>query len=200
MTAEPLQVPLFPLSSHVLPGGTMRLRIFEPRYIRMVKEACAQTPPGYIGMCMFNETGDIATNSHVHRIGTLATVIDFEAMPDGLLGITVAGQQLFAVEAIETAADGLRMGTVTPFPAWPEMVLDSVYQDLAEQLTLVYERYPELGQTPTREQLNCANWVAQRWLEILPVNADLKQRLLNESSCEPALHYLRELVRANCND
>lgn len=200
MVAEPLQVPLFPLSGHVLPGGTMRLRIFEPRYIRMVKEACAQTPTGYIGMCMFDENGDVASNTHIHPIGTLATVVDFETMPDGLLGITVAGQQLFTIESIATAVDGLRMGSVVPFPAWPEKRLESSYKELAEQLEIVFQRYPELGPAPTAAQLNCANWVAQRWLEILPMRSQIKQNLLNEASCEPALHYLRELVRANDDD
>lgn len=200
MTTEPLKVPLFPLSGHVLPGGQMRLRIFEPRYLRMVKEACAQSPTGYIGMCMFNDAGDVAENTHIHRIGTLAKVIDFETMPDGLLGITVAGERLFAVEAVETAADGLRIGAVVPFNAWPEHPLSDEYSELAEQLTAVYTRYPELGEQPTAKQLGCANWVAQRWLEILPVSAEIKQTLLNEASCEPALHYLHELVRANCDD
>lgn len=200
MIIEPLKVPLFPLSGHVLPGGQMRLRIFEPRYLRMVKEACAQNPPGYIGMCMYNDAGDVASNTHIHRIGTLATVVDFETMPDGLLGITVAGQQLFAIEAIDTAADGLRVGQVIPFSAWPDYHLADTYPELGEQLTTVYQRYPELGPLPSAQQLDCANWVAQRWLEILPVSAEVKQQLLNEASCEPALHYLHELIRANCDE
>lgn len=200
MTNEPLKVPLFPLSGHVLPGGQMRLRIFEPRYLRMVKEACGQNPPGYIGMCMYNEAGDVAANTHIHRIGTLATVVDFETMPDGLLGITVAGEQLFSIDAIDTASDGLRIGQITPFRAWPECSLSDAYADLANQLAAVYERYPELGDSPSSKKLKCANWVAQRWLEILPVSAEVKQQLLSESNCEPALHYLHELVRANCDE
>ena len=30
---------LFPLSAHLLPGGIMPLRIFEPRYQRMIAES-----------------------------------------------------------------------------------------------------------------------------------------------------------------
>lgn len=200
MQAEPFKVPLFPLSGHVLPGGKMRLRIFEPRYLRMVKEACAQNPTGYIGMCMFNDAGNVNENTHIHPIGTLARVVDFESLPDGLLGITVAGERLFRVEHIETAADGLRVGAVQPFPNWPEQQLSSDDRMLAEQLQVVYERYPELGEQPSTAQLQCANWVAQRWLEIIPVNAQIKQALLSESNCAPALQYLGELIRANCDD
>ncbi|MGL4715609.1 MAG: LON peptidase substrate-binding domain-containing protein, partial [Aeromonas sp.] len=34
-----MQLALFPLSAHLLPGGIMPLRIFEPRYQRMIAEA-----------------------------------------------------------------------------------------------------------------------------------------------------------------
>lgn len=40
-------IPLFPLSAHLLPGGRMSLRIFEPRYTRMIKQACA-TDSGFV--------------------------------------------------------------------------------------------------------------------------------------------------------
>ena len=33
------QVPLFPLSAHLLPEGRMYLRIFEPRYIDMINDS-----------------------------------------------------------------------------------------------------------------------------------------------------------------
>ena len=33
------QLPIFPLTSQVLPEGRMKLRIFEPRYIRLVKDS-----------------------------------------------------------------------------------------------------------------------------------------------------------------
>ena len=52
--------PLFPLSAHLLPEGRMALRIFEPRYVRMVKQACAANS-GFV-MCMLNASGDKETN------------------------------------------------------------------------------------------------------------------------------------------
>jgi len=35
-----MQIPLFPLSTVVLPGGQLPLRLFEPRYIDMVMVYC----------------------------------------------------------------------------------------------------------------------------------------------------------------
>ena len=56
-------IPLFPLSAHLLPGGGMSLRIFEPRYTRMIKQACA-SDSGF-GICMLNSKGDKDKNEKV---------------------------------------------------------------------------------------------------------------------------------------
>ena len=90
--------PLFPLSAHLLPEGRMALRIFEPRYVRMVKQACAENK-GFV-MCMLNANGDKNLNEHIHKIGTYAQVVDFDMLDDGLLGIKVAGSHLVEVSSI----------------------------------------------------------------------------------------------------
>lgn len=187
------QIPLFPLSAHLLPGGQMRLRIFEPRYVRMVKEVCA-TANSRIGMCMLNEQGDKATNEHIHGIATSAEIIDFEKLPDGLLGITVAGRELIKIEAIETASDGLRTGCVEKIHHWPEQTLAEADRLLAEHLQSVYENYPELAVAHTAEELQSSNWVCLRWLELLPIDAQTKQELLKASDSNEVVQFLKELI------
>ena len=86
----------------------MALRIFEPRYVRMVKEACANQA-GF-GICMFNVKGDKERNQHIFPVGTYAEVIDFDLLDDGLLGITVEGKSCFQIEQIHTQDDALRVG------------------------------------------------------------------------------------------
>ena len=54
---------------------------------------------------------DHVDNTHIHPIGTAVTIVDFEQLKDGLLGITVAGQGLFKVQQINVE-DGLRVGHV----------------------------------------------------------------------------------------
>ncbi|MDN7124192.1 LON peptidase substrate-binding domain-containing protein [Pseudidiomarina terrestris] len=192
-------IPLFPLSGHVLPGGTMRLRIFEPRYLRMVREVCAQGDEGRIGMCMFNEHGSVEENTHIYPLATLARVIDFEHRDDGLLGITVEGVEACKINQISVDEDGLRRGQVELAHNWQPTALAEQYQHLAERLCQVYHEYPELGSCPTEDRLRCARWVCQRWLELLPLTADVKQELLNQPSCEPALDYLSGLIQESEN-
>lgn len=194
LTDAHLNMPLFPLSGHVLPGGTMRLRIFEPRYIRMVKEACNGTSCNPIGMCMLNDEGQVDNNTHIHPIGTAVTIVDFEQLKDGLLGITVAGQGLFKVQQINVQEDGLRVGHVCRLSGWAPQPLAAEDQFLASQLEEIYKTYPELAVEHCAENLQQADWVCLRWLEILPISANTKQELLQHDDCTPALEFLRNLV------
>ncbi len=190
-------IPLFPLSGHVLPGGTMRLRIFEPRYVRMVKESCNGTNSRPIGMCMLNDQGNTGSNTHIHPIGTSVTIVDFEQLPDGLLGITVAGQGLFRITDMTVEEDGLRVGHFEDHPVWPSQRLSSDRAFLAEQLVEIYKTYPELAVDYTSEQLQQADWVCLRWLELIPVSAQTKQELLQSPSVDGALTFLCDLVEAS---
>lgn len=194
MSDMPQQIPLFPLSGHVLPGGTMRLRIFEPRYIRMVKQVCGSPTTNSIGMCMLNDQGDSTSNSHIHPIGTAAEIIDFEQLPDGLLGITVAGKGLFRINDIRQEQDGLRMATVSALEIWPAQPLTDADSLLVEQLLDVYAAYPELAVPYQDSELQQAAWVCLRWLELLPIAPQTKQDLLQAPSVTTALNYLKELI------
>lgn len=194
MQTNSTQMPLFPLAGHVLPGGTMRLRIFEPRYIRMVKEACDGTRCRPIGLCMLNDHGQLENNTHIHAIGTAVTIVDFEQLQDGLLGITVAGHGLFKIEDIQVQHDGLRVGQVAELSGWPPQLLAPEDAFLATQLTEIYQIYPELATNFNSDDLAQANWVAMRWLELLPIPAATKQQLLQSERADDAINYLRDLV------
>ena len=55
MTDTIEELPLFPLTAHVLPDGRMPLRIFEARYLRMIQESYQRDHA--FGMCMINLDG-----------------------------------------------------------------------------------------------------------------------------------------------
>lgn len=168
-----MQLALFPLSAHLLPGGIMPLRIFEPRYQRMIAEAGQR---GF-ALCMVDPRQSDALRNML-PIATQVTIIDFDRLPDGMLGITVQGVARVQIEDLWLQPDGLRIGQVTPLPAWPTRRLHPDQRPLAEALQEVFADYPEyaaLYQAPCWED---GNWVAQRWLEVLPIAAEQKQLLL----------------------
>ena len=68
------QLYLFPLSAHVLPGGKLFLRIFEPRYVRMVKDCCQQGS-GF-GVCMLSGRDNSASSQKILPVGTHVEIVD----------------------------------------------------------------------------------------------------------------------------
>ncbi|MBY5992584.1 LON peptidase substrate-binding domain-containing protein [Ferrimonas balearica] len=185
-------LPLFPLTSHLFPGGRLPLRIFEPRYVRMVKESFDR--PHAFAMCMLDPSGDKASNTHIWPLATLVRVVDFDALDDGMLGITVEGVQKVEILSVDSETDGLRVGTVRPLPNWPEAPLDEAYLPLKEKLAEVYQSYPELGQLYSDPHWMDAAWLAQRWLEVVPLEAGQKQKLW-AGNPNQALSLLDQLIQ-----
>jgi Lon protease-like protein len=189
---EDTRIPLFPLSAHLLPGGRMSLKIFETRYIRMIKEACA-ADTGF-GMCMLNSQGDKAKNQHIYSIGTHAKVVDFDILDDGLLGVTVAGDKCFKIVDVFTDSDGLRRGKVEWLESWEQHQLDIDIQPIDLRLKEIFDKYPDIQSLYDTPQFSDPIWVIYRWLEILPVEAEKKQLFLQQKDCMKALSFLTQLV------
>ena len=169
----------------------MALRIFEPRYTRMVKEVCAADASFVV--CMLNAKGDKESNTHIHSIGTRSKVIDFDVLEDGLLGITVEGIQPVRITNIETEQDGLRIGECEELLDWHSDPVDSI-EPMDSRLKEIFEKYPEVNGLYTAPQFDDPVWVIRRWLELLPVEAHQKQKLLEEKDCSQALSFLRQLI------
>lgn len=187
-----MKCPLFPLSAHILPEGRMALRIFEPRYTRMVKEACEQGA-GFV-ICMLNAKGDKDQNTHIFPTGTYCKVIDFDILEDGLLGVTVEGVNCVSISNIETEKDGLRIADCQNTEVWS---CNFDIQELApmnERLGEIFETYEEVSSLYEQVKLNDPLWVINRWLELLPVDAEQKQHFLAQKDCRKIVDYLSQLI------
>jgi Lon protease-like protein len=90
------ELPLFPLSSVLFPGGTLGLRLFEPRYLDLVKR-CGRSGEGF-GICLILQGQEAGAPAIPAAVGTEAAIVDFAMTDDGLLGITVEGRRRFHVE------------------------------------------------------------------------------------------------------
>ncbi|GGO63325.1 LON peptidase substrate-binding domain-containing protein [Bowmanella pacifica] len=194
MASEQKPVALFPLSAHLLPGGRLSLRIFEPRYLRMVKEACAAQRD--FAVCMLNAKGDKQLNQHIYPLCTLAKVIDFSTLQDGLLGIVVEGQASLIVDQIETEQDGLRIANCEFDQVWnsADCLEQAELQLATDKLRAIFTRFADLPQLYPSPDFGNAMWVLFRWLELLPVDASVKQALLSEKDCRKVLLFLTELL------
>ncbi len=102
-------LPLFPLQTVLFPGNRITLRLFESRYIDMVRE-CLRSETGFGVVCQL-AAPDGSPSGHA-RIGTEALIRDFSTLDDGLLGIEASGERRFTVQATRARDNGLLMADV----------------------------------------------------------------------------------------
>lgn len=170
-----MQIPLFPLSSVVLPGGLMPLRLFERRYIDMVKE-CFRNSTGF-GICLIKAGGEAGVPSEPYPVGTSVSIVDFDQGADGLLHITARGEEEFTVLTYASSDTGLIIGEVEPRPAKAPTAMQPDYELLANKLELILS-YLETDTRFDEKHLDDADWVCHRLLEVLPLAPDAKFELL----------------------
>lgn len=184
------EIPLFPLKTVLFPGGPLPLRIFEARYVDMVKR-CLREQQGF-GVVLIRE-GDETGAAEFHEVGTIARIVDFHAMPDGLLGLMTRGEHRFRVQSHARQRDGLNVGNVAFFEVETPQPLAAEFRPLAE---LLEKLWPELGETyaSVEQRFDDAHWVGFRLAEILPLSPQSRQYCLELENAEERLKLLSGVV------
>ncbi|MET3914896.1 Lon protease-like protein [Variovorax sp. OAS795] len=208
MTTQPLlhSLPLFPLGTVLFPGGVLPLRIFEVRYLDMVgKCRKADAPFGVVSLTSGSEVrkpgGDAESFA---AVGTLAVIREFESPQSGLLQIECVGTQRFRVRSTELQKHGLWVAEV-------EAVLDDAAVEIPDDLqhtatalrrlvdTLEARRRAQGGEAvrlPIGQPylFNDCGWVANRWCELVPMQLELRQRLMELESPLMRLELVSDLL------
>jgi len=185
-----MTIPLFLLNTVIFPEGELQLRLFEPRYIDMVSE-CLRKECGF-GICLIREGDEAGQPADFFSMGTYVKIIDWQQMDDGLLGITVEGEQRFKVENFEIQKDNLCVGEIS----WlndDEDLLPVSYQGFSDLLKEIGTRY-ELPFAKESGRFNEANWVSERLAELLPFEMSAKQELLEMDSALSRFDYMQSLL------
>lgn len=178
------ELPLFPLRAVLFPGGELQLRVFEPRYLDMVKQ-CGRSGSGF-GVCLIldgEETGHPATPA---AFGTLARIVDFHAGADGLLGLRVRGESRFHVRRTRVRDNGLIVAEVEDLAEPAPHPVAAEHGLLATLLERLIEHFGGPHAQAERACYDDAAWVGYRLAEILPFSPTERQELLQCDS-----HYLR---------
>ena len=178
-------LPLFPLGTVLSPGGVLPLRIFEVRYLDMIGKCHkAGAPFGIVSLSQGNEVRLPGRTEAFAKVGTLATISDFDTPQPGLMVIRAYGEQRFRITSSEQLRHGLWVADVQRLDADMDVgvpddlkptadALGRLIQTLQQKLDGA-EQMPVIG--PFR--LDDCGWVANRWCELLPLPVELKQRLM----------------------
>lgn len=189
-------VPIFPLSQPLFPGCRLPLRIFEPRYLRMVSESSREGSGFVISLLQAGQ--EVIRSGHqparFYDLGCHCHIVDFEQLSGGMLGITVEGQREVWIGQAHQEDDGLwcapvHEADVIALPA-DESVddLKAVMEELSTH-PLLDNLVPDLDQALQQpglllNQLCC-------WL---PMSEAQKQSLLTELDMSQRLAVLRQML------
>ncbi len=191
------ELPLFPLPMVLFPGGQLELRIFEPRYLDLVRD-CTRENRGF-GVSLLIEDDEAGKPPMPAGVGTEAHIVDFFSREDGLLGIRVEGRRRYRIESAHARADHLLIGTAHWFAADPLLKLPAEYVLLATILERIHEHVGGTIGPIDRERYDDASWVGFRLAEAFPlVNAE-RQLLLQIDDplqrLDQLMHYLPRFQR-----
>lgn len=187
-----VKLPIFALRTVLFPGGLLPLRVFEARYMDMVKD-CLKDDRAF-GICSITsgaETGDPAAFASV---GTVAKIVNWDMPQLGILNLFTEGGSRFNAISREVAASGLAMAEVTLLQEEQPQAAPEPPAVLVKLLQTLIERVGEDHFTAGRH-FDDANWVSYRLAEILPIKLSVKQKLLEVNDSEVRLRVIAEFLR-----
>src|SRR5690606_25890796 len=106
-------LPLFPLSQALFPEGVLHLRIFEVRYLHMMKQCMEQNSPfGVVALLAGREVRTPDGGETLANVGTLARVDHCESTMPTLLHVRCVGGSRIRIISAEQQQYGLWVGQV----------------------------------------------------------------------------------------
>ena len=183
---------LFPLHTVLLPGASLGLRVFEARYLDLVRE-CGRNGRGF-GVCLILKGEEVGAPAAAAAFGTEARIEDFGQGDNGLLTLQVRGARRFHVERARVRDNGLQVADVrwcepdASTPVRPEHGLLPVLLDS------IIEKVGGEHAKAERMQFDDAAWVGWRMAELLPLHDAQRQELLQLDDPNARLDRLLTLV------
>jgi Lon protease-like protein len=173
------RIALFPLRTVLFPQAVLPLRIFETRYVDMVRR-CMREQTGF-GVVLIRDGAEVGGVSAVADVGCFARIVDFTAMPDGLLGITTRGERRFRILQRQLQQDGLHLADVEWLEEQSAVVPSDQYVELRELLARALADLGDSYPCGTHRMVD-ALWVGSQLGQLLPVPHGFRQALLEIDS------------------
>ena len=163
----------------------MPLQIFEQRYLDLVRESMKSAQP--FGVVWIRRGEEVALQGSAQPdlgdYGTCAHIVDWDQLPNGLLGITVEGTQRFELLETSMRANGLLTGEMT-LQGLPEpRPMEPQWQPLSDVLRSL-ETHPHVQRLNPSVDYDNAWSVGYTLLQLLPIEESVKHELLGLDTVE----------------
>lgn len=168
-------LPLFLLGTVLFPGGVLPLRVFEARYVDMLRECMKAGQP--FGVCLIKEGSEVGAPAVPHDAGCLAQIVDVDMEQLGVLNIRTHGGARFRVLDTRNEASGLVRARAEARPDDAAVPVPAGFGNCALILRAIVPKLPA-GIVREPHQFDDAAWVANRIAELLPIQPLAKLRLM----------------------
>ncbi|WP_367136780.1 LON peptidase substrate-binding domain-containing protein [Saccharothrix sp. HUAS TT1] len=194
-------LPLFPLGTVLLPGASLPLHVFEPRYrqltVDLVTEAVPDRAFGVVSIKQGWEVGAENVEA-LCEVGCSAILQEARRLPDGRFDLTTTGGRRFRLLDVDEDSAPYLVGTVQWLPdtaAPPEV--EAVLPLLAESARAAHGRYRQAarvdGARPPGPDTPLAD-LAYALADDCLLTVEDRQRLLEETSPARRLRLVRKVL------
>ncbi len=190
-----MEIPLFPLGSVLFPGGRLPLQIFEQRYLDLVR-GCMKEDIGF-GLAWIAQGAEVAHpgvgKPNLGEWGCYARIVDWDQLPNGLLGITIEGGERFRLTGARAEANQLIMGDVELEPLRPAEPMREDWQSMLDVLKSL-EQHPHVKRLGLQADHANAWAVGSMLAQLLPVDERIKYQLLRLDDVEDFMAQMDQIL------
>ncbi|MDP2433851.1 MAG: LON peptidase substrate-binding domain-containing protein [Pseudomonadota bacterium] len=189
-------LPLFPLNTVLFPGGRLRLKVFEARYLDMAADCLRESRP--FGVCLIKQGGEVGPAALPEAVGCHARIVTADmgnpVDSPGVMLVEARGEGRFVVESTRLEANQLLIGQVRDKDDEARMPVPAYCRGALTFLRALAARVPDSGLDKIQED---ATWVSFRLAEVLPLKASARQAMLEMNDGVKRLEILLEFMRRN---
>lgn len=174
--------PVFALNTVLFPGGALSLRVFEPRYVDMVRECLRNDQPFVVAR--ITQGTEVGTAAEHEAVGTLARIVRWDMDQPGVLLIRAIGGERVQLLDRRVQSDGLIRARTQTLADSPEPPVPANRADCVELLRRLIATLEQQGASPDAlpidppYRFDSSRWVGWRLCELLPLPLATRQRLL----------------------
>jgi Lon protease-like protein len=200
--ADPaFDLPLFPLNAVLFPGGILPLRIFEARYMDMVR-GCMRDQRDF-GICLIRKGSEIGAGAAPEAIGCRAQITDWNMEQLGVLHISTLGSERFKVVETREEKDGLLVAKTVPLELETKTEVPAKFRACSDLLKRIIQQLDQEidkidadNKTPIQKpyRLTDASWVSNRLCEVLPISLAAKQKLMELTDAPTRLSIVHQYL------
>lgn len=196
-------LPLFPLKTVLFPGGVLALKVFETRYIDMVRECMKNNAP--FGVALIKAGEEVGAPAEPESVGSLAHITSWDMPTLGVMMLRTRGGERFRILDTRVLRDNRIEARVEMLAPDAGGEVSDMHVECAKTLKIVIDDIEAKGRAELGDafdspfahpaRLDSAAWVANRWCEILPIPLKARQKLLELDDAQTRLSIVYQYLQ-----